>query len=350
MASLDGILLGMGNPLLDISAKVPDDMLTKYGLEANNAILVEDGNREKVMPIYQDMKDNHSPLYFAGGATQNSIRVAQWMLQSPGACGYIGCIGNDDFGVQMATEARASGMTPHYMVTDKGTETGTCACLINGAASEHRSLVANLAAANEYSIDHLHQPEIQAVVEKAQVYYSAGFFLTVCPDGAVEVGQHAVANNKIFCGNFSAPFLLQVPPLFEQVKRILPYWDYAFGNETECDLFAQAMGWTETDRKEIAKKISALPKENTKRPRIVVITQGADPTIVFDGTTVTEYPITPVESIKDTNGAGDAFVGGFLSQLVQGKDIAECVRGGNYGGSTIIQHDGCAYPEKPDFK
>lgn len=32
--------------------------------------------------------------------------------------------------------------------------------------------------------------------------------------------------------------------------------------------------------------------------------------------------------IVDTNGAGDAFVGGFLSQLVCGKAVPECVRAG----------------------
>lgn len=36
----------------------------------------------------------------------------------------------------------------------------------------------------------------------------------------------------------------------------------------------------------------------------------------------------PAASIVDTNGAGDAFVGGFLSQLVLGKDVAECCRAG----------------------
>jgi adenosine kinase len=35
-----------------------------------------------------------------------------------------------------------------------------------------------------------------------------------------------------------------------------------------------------------------------------------------------EFPINPMKKdlIKDTNGCGDAFVGGFLSQLAQNKD------------------------------
>lgn len=48
--------------------------------------------------------------------------------------------------------------------------------------------------------------------------------------------------------------------------------------------------------------------------------------------------------------AGDAFVGGFFSQLVLGKDIAECVRAGNYAACTIIQQSGCTLPPKPAFK
>ena len=34
------------------------------------------------------------------------------------------------------------------------------------------------------------------------------------------------------------------------------------------------------DLKEIAKKVAALPKENNKCPRIVVVTHGKEPTIV----------------------------------------------------------------------
>lgn len=48
-------LVGMGNPLLDISAEVPDSVLAKYGLEPNNAILAE----EKHMPLYKELVDNY---------------------------------------------------------------------------------------------------------------------------------------------------------------------------------------------------------------------------------------------------------------------------------------------------
>lgn len=56
---------------------------------------------------------------------------------------------------------------------------------------------------------------------------------------------------------------------------------------------------------------------------------------------------TPKEKLVDTNGAGDAFVGGFLSQLVAGKDVHECCRAGNFAAHIVIQRSGCTFPEKP---
>ena len=48
--------------------------------------------------------------YIAGGATQNSIRVAQWMLQVPDASSYIGCVGNDHFATKLREAAAKDGV------------------------------------------------------------------------------------------------------------------------------------------------------------------------------------------------------------------------------------------------
>lgn len=95
-----------------------------------------------------------------------------------------------------------------------------------------------------------------------------------------------------------------------------------------------------------------MPKQNGSRARVVVFTQGADPTQVAYNGRVTSYPVIrlPREKLVDTNGAGDAFVGGFLSQLVVGKTIDECVRAGNYAANVIIQRSGCTFPEKAEFQ
>lgn len=70
-----------------------------------------------------------------------------------------------------------------------------------------------------------------------------------------------------------------------------------------------------------------------------------------NGPQTKKYPVIPLakEQLVDTNGAGDAFVGGFLSQLACGKGMDECVRAGNYAANVIIQQSGCKMPAKPSF-
>ena len=54
------------------------------------------------------------------------------------------------------------------------------------------------------------QPENWALVEAAQVIYSAGFFITVSPESIMLVAKHCADNNKPYCMNLSAPFISQV--------------------------------------------------------------------------------------------------------------------------------------------
>jgi adenosine kinase len=60
--------------------------------------------------MLQELADKEGVEYIPGGATQNSVRVAQWVLQSPGATSYFGCIGSDDFGAKMRENATKDGV------------------------------------------------------------------------------------------------------------------------------------------------------------------------------------------------------------------------------------------------
>lgn len=337
----DGVLFGMGNPLLDISVEDAGDLLTKYNLQPNNAILAE----EKHLPIYKDLVNNYEVEYIAGGATQNSIRVAQWMLQQKHATSYIGCVGNDKYGKQLEKQAQGDGVRVHYMIVDDQ-PTGTCAVVIT---EKVRSLIANLGAANSYKLDHLKQEENWKLVEQAKICYIAGFFLTVSVDSILAVAQHCMENNKLFIMNLSAPFICQF--FKDQLLQVMPYIDILIGNEAEGIAFGEAMGYTTKDLKEIVTKTAVLPKKRHSQPRTVVFTQGPDPVLLCKDNKVREFPILPIkeEEILDTNGAGDAWVGGFLSQLVLNKSLEEAIHGGNYAANVVIKQSGCTFPQKPSF-
>ena len=217
-------------------------------------------------------------------------------------------------------------------------------------------MVTHLGAAIKYHPSHLQQPEQWDLLKQAKVVFVSGFFLTSSAESAQLAAENAAATNQIFAFNLTAPFVAQFYK--DALLKLMPYWDYVIGNEAEFEAFATAMEWNlgQNDLAEITRRVALLPKTNTKRNRVVICTHGALPTIIAhahaDGTaTVTEHPVISIkpEDIVDTNGAGDAFVGGFLSQLVKDKPIEECVRAANYAAFTVIQHDGCTFPEKHSF-
>lgn len=137
----------------------------------------------------------------------------------------------------------------------------------------------------------------------------------------------------------------------DAVNNTIKHADYVFCNEDEASAFASANGLEAHDRQGAAKIIAAYEKSNTQRPRIVIITQGADPTIVATGrpgqeVTIELIPVAPIDpaTIVDTNGAGDSFVGGFFSSLAQNPDdLTTAVNKGNELAGKVIQKSGCIF-------
>lgn len=286
------------------------------------------------------MTKDYKIEYIAGGATQNSCRVAQWILEEPNSVAYFGCVGKDETFNILKKVASEAGVKVLYQASSEH-PTGRCAVLITG---HNRSLVTKLDAANHFTVDHLEKSENWEVVEKAKVYYSAGFFITVSPDSMLKVAKHASEfADKKFCINLSAPFICQF--FKDPLNQVLEYADIVVGNETEAETYAEHNfeKGSYTDRKDIAKKIAALPFKGKGKSRIVIITQGCDPCILVENGELSEHPVSKLASdqIVDTNGAGDAFVGGFLAQLAKGKSTKESIQCGLWAATEIIQVSGC---------
>ena len=123
-----------------------------------------------------------------------------------------------------------------------------------------------------------------------------------------------------------------VPIFKDRLNQVLEYADIVVGNETEAETYAEndfEKGSYSTDRKDIAKKIAALPYQRKEgKSRVVIITEGCDPCILVENGVISEHPVTKLtcEQIVDTNGAGDALVGGFLAQPAKGKSTSEAIQ------------------------
>lgn len=332
----------MCNPLLDLSTNVDQAFLDKFELKANAAILADD---EKMAGISGAL-DASKIEYIPGGSAQNTLRTLSWICQFPNVATFMGCTGKDKNADIMTEKAKEVGLNTAYQV-DESTPTGTCAVLITG---KDRSLVAHLAAANNFKASHLDDPKNWSIVENAKIYYISGFFFTVCPEAIQRVAKYSLENNRTLMLNLSAPFISQF--FKDPLMAAFPYVDIVFGNDDEAKTFAKSVLNLETeDVTEIAKAISKMPKEGQKK-RTVIITQGHLPVIVATGDEAKTFEIQKIapEKIVDTNGAGDAFCGGFLAQYAKNEPIEKCIDCGIWSASLIIQRSGCTFPETMDYQ
>ncbi|GAM91637.1 hypothetical protein ANO11243_096890 [Dothideomycetidae sp. 11243] len=328
-------LLCLENPLLDIQAKGDQSLLDKYSLKANDAILAD----EKHKPLYEELLNNHEAKIIPGGAAQNTARGAQYILPASSVV-YFGCVGKDNYADMLLKATQKEGLHVEYRYDEKE-PTGRCGVVITG---HNRSMCTDLGAANCYKLDHL--KEHWSTVEGASVYYVGGYHLTVCVPAVLALAEEAAAKNKTFVFSLSAPF---IPQFFkDQLDSTSEYWDYLIGNETEAISYAESHSLDTKSIPEIAQHLANLPKKNTQRKRTVIITQGTDPTVVaIQGEAKPrEFAVKQIakDEIVDTNGAGDAFAGGFVAGIVEGKDLDTCVDMGSWLAKLSLTQLGPAYP------
>lgn len=135
------------------------------------------------------------------------------------------------------------------------------------------------------------------------------------------------------------------------MKQVLPYTDIIIGNEAEAEAWGAAVGLSVSTGSDedvqqsliaIAKNLATFEKKNSSRPRVVIITQGPKSTLLVSSAepdSPKKFDVHALEDslIIDTNGAGDAFAGGFIGALVAGKSIDESIETGHKLGAMSIQ-------------
>ena len=145
-----------------------------------------------------------------------------------------------------------------------------------------------------------------------------------------------------------------------ELDQCLAVADIVVCNEAEARAWAVAEGLQTDDVLAISHALANFRKVSPAKPRISIITQGARSTVVcatyWDNPQVSHqkhhklrslrsngaskvYPVHPVDEsqIVDTNGAGDAFVGGFLAAYVLGKHIDVSIDVAHKMGAMTVQ-------------
>jgi len=348
-------VFGVGNCLLDLSCEVSQEVLDQYSLKPANAILTDPKEPTKYDGLFKKLMESPNVKYIPGGATINTVRVANWMLQGAKKCSACGILGNDENGEAYKKGCKDEGIVAKfYEQSERGT--GRCAVCIVDA---DRSMVADLQCNDIFPQQ---DPDFlfgnaKDLWQNARICYISGFWNTVNPEGMQKLAKYcSESSDRMFVTNISAPFIAQF--FVENVKKLFPYTDILFGNESEAEALAASLNIPingENGKYDIAKCAAEFAKvvDPDNRGARVIITQGGDPVVVARNNgadpVLYDMPALAKEDIVDFNGAGDAFAGGFMAGILMGKDEATCVKYGAYSAQYIIKRSGTQFADEPVY-
>jgi len=330
-------IMGLGQPLLDVVVGLPMEELEKYELKPGTYTIAGEQHASLFDRLLTDFGE---AKVVAGGCAMNTMRVAQWVSGQAGFTSFFGSVGKDEYAKILKRCCAEANVKVELQVTDLAT--GVCAVLVNGS---ERALCTRLDASKASFMDKLDTPELTTLIDDAGYLYVAAFAL-VCTDGLAGVEKlfkKARASNTVIAVNLAAPFVVE--SCAGDLWKMIEMADIVFGNETEWAALAKSRNSSE-DLASAAQSVSSLPK-SFMYERLAIVTQGPNHTIVAQGGRTRTFPVPVLEQVEDTNGAGDAFVGGFLTKLAQGKDLQTCVDTAHLASRKILEQCGCHVPEIP---
>lgn len=238
--------------------------------------------------------------------------------------------------------------------------TGSCLALISG---ENRSLVGHLGAANVYEpsdlLQHMH------ILEQVNIIYIESFFISHSYEVALILLKLCQDRNIALVFNIGAVYMCS--DFSNEVSHLVKYANILFGNKEELKALGKVMNLECESTKDIALALHDMSNQAghflescelgqylDKMGKIIVVTDGKQPVLCVYGSACSKpsvinfsMPAVRQELIKDTTGAGDSFVAGFLAGVFAKHNMETCIAWGCWTAQQVIQLTGCQVPPYP---
>ncbi|KAG1647890.1 Ribokinase [Nymphon striatum] len=244
-----------------------------------------------------------------GGKGANQAVAAARLGRS---VGFIGCVGNDPAGHELALALESDGVDLRHLRTVPNTPSGIA--LISVGPDGDNSIVVS-PGANA----HVDLTDLDAASSMLQTALVTLLQLEVPVDTITEAAESA-----------GGLVLLNPAPAQALTSRLLESVDILIPNETELALLSGSDLATTFD--EIVDQARLLPAART------VVTLGAQGALLVDETEVRHQPAPKVNAV-DTTAAGDAFCGALADVLAEGGSLTDAVAWGvMVGAATTLRH------------
>lgn len=221
----------------------------------------------------------------------------------------VGAIGSDEFGNIALSNLHAESVDLTHV--KKTTGTSGIALIAIDQSGENTIIVTPGANANVLASD-IPQTAYSVLVTQNEI-------------SSAEVWKaHGLAKNN------GALVVHNAAPAAPVPEAALSNIDYLVANEIEAVLIANTLGFDGAEALAAARFVQSISR------RSVVVTLGARGAFAIDGSEEYEIPAPKID-VKDTTGAGDAFVGAFSAALDQQMNMTEALHRGVVEGSMTCQ-------------
>jgi sugar/nucleoside kinase (ribokinase family) len=305
---------GLGNALVDILLELDDAAFAPLGFDRGTMRLVDYAEQDVLLKRFH----GRDPRLVSGGSVANSI-IAFSQLGGRGA--FIGCVGDDRYGLFYKTEFDELDIDIGNPVI-VGQPTGTCLSIITPDAE--RTMRTCLAVSSHLAAKHVDAERIK----NSEWLFAEGYVLANPETGqgavreAIRVAKQHGTKVALTC---SEAFIVEV--FGDAFRQALAQTDLLFCNASEAMAVTGA-----------ADAAAAFAKLEDLVPAAVV-TDGPNGAFVRYGGVEGHVPAFPCEP-KDLTGAGDMLAGAFLYGITHDVPPARAVRAANYLAMKVITQVG----------
>ncbi len=234
-------------------------------------------------------------------------------------------VGRDVFGTVATDFYKKEGMDTSYVFEDEKKETGCALISVDENTAQNEIVVISGACGNITSED---------VERSRSLIESAGILLL-----QLEINFDALCKVVEIAHGAGVTIVLNPAPAAQLPDDVLRRIDIVTPNETEAQVLTGVKIENQADAERAAKVFM------DKGVKEVVITLGSLGAFAMNQEKSELVKRLSVEAI-DTTGAGDAFNGGFVMALAEGKDLFTALRYGNVTGALSVTKLGTA-PSMP---
>ena len=311
-------VVGIGNAIVDVLAKVGDRFLEERNLEKSSMTLL---NAQEAGKIYADIIPERE---VPGGSAANTVAG---LASLGGAPAFIGKVHDDSLGQEFTRDIGAAGVDFFTSPLTEGPVTGRSIVLVTPDAM--RTMFTYLGANTHLSIDDIDEN----IIKSSRITYIECYILDYkhgldIATKAAEIA-HQYGRQVAFSLSDTSCLKNKENSILDFVKN---HVDVLFANDAELSaLFCNPNFFECLD----------LIKPHVE---IAAITRGSKGSVVVNGRTKTFVEAEVVPDVVDTTGAGDLYAAGFLYGMTQGRSLGTCAIIGSIAAAEVISHYG-ARPE-----